>query len=72
MKKLLLFIPLMLLSCGTIKTITVQEPKETIIEYLDGTQAELFVKANEWLVSTFKDASRKCSTYRKVFNVRST
>ena len=47
----------MLLSCGTIKTITVQEPKETIIEYLDGTQAELFVKANEWLVSTFKDAS---------------
>jgi hypothetical protein len=44
-------------SCYTAKTVTLSDaPFVKVYDDITGTQDELFLKANEWMISTFKDA----------------
>ena len=61
MKKILFFlIPLTIVftSCmTTYKTIQFSEPYVKVYDNLNGNKTQLFIKANEWMVKMFKDAS---------------
>lgn len=56
MKKAIIFL-LILTSCATIKEVQVNEPYSRVYENLNGNQSQLFVKANDWMVKTFNNAS---------------
>lgn len=43
-------------SCAPLKTIMIEEPFIKVYDDLEASQNELFLKANEWMVATFKDA----------------
>jgi hypothetical protein len=44
-------------ACGTVKMVQVDEPVVRVYTDLTDSQDELFVKANDWMVSMFVDAS---------------
>lgn len=54
---LVLFVAVITVSCYTAKTVTLSDtPFVKVYDDVPGTQDELFLKANEWMISTFKDA----------------
>lgn len=52
----LLFIAFIINACAPLKTIMIEEPFIKVYDNLEASQNELFLKANEWMVATFKDA----------------
>jgi len=59
MKKSIFLISLLFIvnACGTMKTIQIDEPVVKVFTDLDDSQDDLFVKANDWMISMFVDAS---------------
>ena len=57
MKKLIiLIIAISLTSCFTYKTLSVDKPFEYVTTHNGQSQSELFLKANDWMVSIFNNA----------------
>ena len=44
-------------ACGTVKTVQIDEPVIKVYADLTDSQDELFVKANDWMIGMFVDAS---------------
>lgn len=59
MKKsiLLILLPFLFTACGTMQTVSIKEPVVKILTELEEKQDELYVKANDWMISMFVDAS---------------
>ena len=58
MKKLILFsITVTLCSCVTWQTVSFSSDDFVKVYEIQGSQSELFLKANDWMVRTFKDAT---------------
>lgn len=59
MRKNLFFISVLFLfiGCGTVKMIQIDKPVIKTYTDLTDNQDDLFVKANDWMISMFKDAS---------------
>jgi hypothetical protein len=54
---LILFVAVTAVSCYTAKTVTLSDtPFVKVYEDVNGSQDELYLKANEWMISSFKDA----------------
>ena len=59
MRKNLFFISVLflLIGCGTVKMIQIDEPVIKTYTDFNDSQDDLFIKANGWMISMFKDAS---------------
>lgn len=59
MRKNLFFISVLFLfiGCGTVKMIQIDKPVIKTYTDLTDNQDDLFIKANDWMISMFKDAS---------------
>lgn len=72
MKKLLLLpIVLFMMSCGFTKKLHESEPETIVVELPKQSKEEIYVKANQWLITLFKNAESVIQFSDKEYGVLS-